>query len=639
MHVGHPGAMPDRMLYMIPEHPNAIFYPSKGRSPPPRPSTAGSPAPSYYPIYSELQPPALDRDNTVDAMPMSLKRPKKISRSSTSLQPANRSSETFGLKATSSPGASMASHHAHDSMGWRPSQPLPERNSSIKAMQRRTRQDASFASLPGEVLEVILEQLKELHLGGESDSCATCWMRDLCSLSLCSSQCFRAARRSLYEDIRLDGPDSASRRRKPFKSTQGSRMVLLRRTLRANPDLAGLVKSLKVPQPGIFLGPSGSKSSSLDQYVESVAALVLSCPKLERLSGPILSQDSPLQALLQALSTRTNLRDMNWLIEAPDVPAQPTTKGEQKAAARAQPHQDRAFAQQHRNWKHLSTLSIHCMPGSSLAPDSLATALSVLPALQHLHLSGLPASTFNDATLLSLPKVRTLTLSNIPGISSSGISSFATRPNSMTLEKLHLRHTPLTSLPAVARILSNLKSLVTFSLVQSFPPLMPETDTFVLCMMPYLASSSVAKLHWSITSNEHKANAADGILAKSIQAGGFPSLRTLRAPNDPEGLFQALCRPVERADLPGDRHRSMAMAWGSSDSAPTSPVRHLVKSPTASSLPSIRLRRQLELAARRRHGQEGQGPMVAYEARPLDEGQPRLRPSHRCGFELRLLLE
>lgn len=387
-----------------------------------------------------------------------------------------------------------------------------------------------------------------------------------------------------YEDVRLDGPDSAGRKKR-LKTTHAPRMELLRRTLRASPDLAGLVRSLKVPQPGVFVGVPGSKGApSMDKYEESVSALVMACPNLERLSGPVLSCDGPLKGLLHALATRSNLRDVYWLVDAPPPP-KGTVTGEEDTPPACQ---DIAFVEQHRNWKRLCSLAIHC-PGAAPTPDGfLAPTLAVLPALQHLHLSGLPAKVFNDATLVSLPRLKTLALTDMAGISSNGLSSFATRPNSMSLRKLHLRHTPLTSLPTVARILSHLTSLVTFSLVQSFAPLMPETDSFVLCMMPYLASASVTKLHWVTTSSPDRASAADKILVRSVQEGGFPALRTLRAPNDPSGEFQALCRPVERADLPNDRLRGLAMSRASTDGATTYPTRQLLaKSPTASSLPSM----------------------------------------------------
>jgi hypothetical protein len=128
-----------------------------------------------------------------------------------------------------------------------------------------------------------------------------------------------------------------------------------------------------------------------------------------------------------------------------------------------------------------------------------------------------------------------------------------------------------------------------FYLAQSFPPVMPETDSFALWMMPYLASSTIVKIHWDITSHPTNTNAADDILARSIEAGGFPALTTLRTPNDPEGRFQALCRPVQYICLPNDRFFNQnivgAIPASGSFSAPSSPISPIHKSATTMSLP------------------------------------------------------
>lgn len=182
-------------------------------------------------------------------------------------------------------------------------------------------------------------------------------------------------------------------------------------------------------------------------------------------------------------------------------------------------------------------------------------ALSYLPSLHTLYLSHLPVTAFNDETLLALPSLKKLSLTSCPGISSAGLSSFATHSTAQALHTLTLIHTDIESLPALVRIFSNLSNLKTFSLVQSFPPSLPD-DTFIW-LMPYLASGSLRKLHWDILDSQYhgRASAADNILARSIQAGGFPELRELRVPCDQEGTFQSLCRPLESADLPGDRYR------------------------------------------------------------------------------------
>ena len=392
-----------------------------------------------------------------------------------------------------------------------------------------------------------------------------------------------------YRDIQLLGPDSAVHRKK-LKLTQGCRMTLLRRTLRANADIAAMVRTLKVPVPETMLGVSFAKASAaLEQYQNNVATLVMACPNLERLLGPSFSHDHSFNRLSHALTTRKNLKEMNWLLEPHGSTTHLATTGSQKdivlsARSELESHEEIAFLEHHRGWTKLTNLSVQCLPDATLAPDTLlARTLTVLPSLQHLHLCNLPSSAFNNSNLLSLPPLQSLTLSNIRGITSSGLSSFATNVNSQPLRRLVLRHTPLTSLPALARIFSNLRFLSSFSLVQSFPPLMPESDSFILWMMPYLASASVKKLHWDITSHPNSVNAADDILARSIEAGGFPSLTTLRAPNDPEGIFQQLCRPMERIDLPSDRFHCSAFS-DIGGSAPSSPKRPLTKSSTASSL-------------------------------------------------------
>ncbi|PTB67039.1 hypothetical protein BBK36DRAFT_1199300 [Trichoderma citrinoviride] len=458
------------------------------------------------------------------------------------------------------------------------------------------RPDELFSLLPGEVLDLVLRSLRGLHLDKSSDSCATCMMRDLCSAALCSRRWYKHARAVLYEDIQLVGSDSAAHKKR-FKQNQGNRMALLRRTLRSNPDIAGLVRSLKVPHPEPPLNWSASKGMLwLEQYEDRVAALVMACPKLERLSGPTPNYDHSFKKIFHALSTRTALKDMTWILEPAPAPQgqqqqrtdSPSKQRGQSGPSMLEPSQGDAFLSSHRNWTSLSKLSILCQPGATLAPHRLLSKTLT-------YLCNLPPNAFNDNNLLSLPPLKSLILSRIVGITSGGLTTFATRANTSRLERLELRHTPLTSLPALARIFSHLPSLRVFALAQSFPPVMPETDSFALWMMPYLASASIVKLHWDITSHPATTNSADDILARSIEAGGFPALAVLRTPNDPEARFQALCRPVHHICLPTDRfYRHNTLVGGTttnlpasgSFSAPSSPVSPIHKSATTMSLPA-----------------------------------------------------
>lgn len=69
---------------------------------------------------------------------------------------------------------------------------------------RRTRMEhenpfppSVFKKLPREVYDCIVEQLEQLHLG-EEQSCQSCYLRDLCSLSLTSRAWDRAATLQMY---------------------------------------------------------------------------------------------------------------------------------------------------------------------------------------------------------------------------------------------------------------------------------------------------------------------------------------------------------------------------------------------------------------------------------------------------------
>ncbi|KAG5971158.1 hypothetical protein E4U58_000213 [Claviceps cyperi] len=577
------------------------------------------------PMYPGLQTPKMDRTPSRDSLFLD-PRPRHLSVTRSDYARPRKSLQVQEppvrcRRRTSSRDCRLSGYFPNDS----PYPPLgrmsyvPIRTPPILKNHRnsRTPLGGQCSALPGEVLDVILEMLKEIHLDQGSGGCATCWMRDVSSVALCSRKWYKAARLALYQDIQLTGPDIAAHKKK-FRLPKHCRLALLRRTLRADADIASTVRSLRVPTPEIHtvaLSSSDPKAQAvLEQYEDQIASLVIACPNLERLSGPVFTYDHSFKRLFQALATRGNLEDMDWVLDAAPT-SLPSIQPQQHATgfiakdnrydglvphrSQLQPHQEDIFLKHHKAWTKLTSLSIQCLPGAPLTQTLLSKTLSLLPSLQHLHLHDLPRSAFTDDNLAALPPLKSLTLSNIRGISSSGLSAFATRPNSQPLRELTLRHTPLTSLSALARILSNLHSLTSLSFVQSFSPLMPDSDSFVLCMMPYLASSSITKLHWDITSHHPSIKPADDILAQSIAAGGFPSLRLLRAPNDPDGLFQTLCRPIARIALPGDRLRHRCTSISDFEKTPSlsssasrsvsaaSPPKFLVTSSTTSSLPSI----------------------------------------------------
>ncbi|KAK3311117.1 uncharacterized protein B0T15DRAFT_61876 [Chaetomium strumarium] len=419
----------------------------------------------------------------------------------------------------------------------------------IKTYRRKTQPGELFAALPGEVLGLILEELRKLHLQPGSSSCATCWMRDCCSVAVSARKFLKYAREALYQHIHLVGHE-APNMKKRTKTTYGSRLVLLRRTLRANPQIAALVRSLKPPARPL--------SVRVVAYNDLLASVVMACPNLEQLVGYYPTYDHSFQRLFHALSTRAKLKDMNWILEPSSLQRQQRTRSpahnDRWGPGDLQPQESQLFLGFHANWKQLTTLVVHCQPGASLSPANLLECtIRSLPSLRNLYLSKVPPAAFNDTNLLALPALKKLSLSHCAGITTAGLSSLATRPASASIQTLTLIHMNVESLPAIARILSYLTALETFNIVQTYAPEMPP-DEFMM-LFPYLASQTLRRLHWDIPYLPTTATTADGILARSISAGGFPSLRTLCTPNDPEGLFQSLCAPRERVDHPTDRYR------------------------------------------------------------------------------------
>lgn len=456
--------------------------------------------------------------------------------------------------------------------------PEPIKQTAVRA--RKPGPNELFSKLPVEVLRLVLQYVRAQHLDDRSsgsNSCATCWMRDCCAVALCNRRLLAVSREALYSDIQLVGRDGAQMSKKN-KGLQAPRLVLLRRTLRANRSLGAVVRSLKVPAL-----PDGAPIEAT-KYHDIVGSVVMACPNLERLDGFYPSYRHGSEShLLHALETRRRLKEMTWVIEATPEGASALENGrvgkkksqsrrrqsmwgsppavttdstpdllQQLAAAQAN-----RFVMRHDGWKELTHLTIHCLPGAGLSADGnmIGAILALLPGIDSLYLSHLPPSSFNDESLLRLPRaLKKLGIAHCAGVTTGGLAAWAARSRAASsLETLTLIHQNIDSVDALVRILPKLEDLTTLNIVQAMAPAVGD-DTFLF--MPYLASRSLRKLHWDIQESGTVAARADDILSRSIAAGGFPQLRSVRVPNDPDGLFQALCKPKERADLPGDRYRN-----------------------------------------------------------------------------------
>lgn len=108
-----------------------------------------------------------------------------------------------------SPASNRTSFESWDSSPRRPDYGW-QRPAPIKQQRRRAAPGELFAALPGEVLELIARELRDSHLAANSISCATCMMRDLCSVATAAKRLLHPARVVLY--VSRKRPVSAKRR-------------------------------------------------------------------------------------------------------------------------------------------------------------------------------------------------------------------------------------------------------------------------------------------------------------------------------------------------------------------------------------------------------------------------------------------
>ncbi|KAJ5215114.1 hypothetical protein N7468_010793 [Penicillium chermesinum] len=456
--------------------------------------------------------------------------------------------------------------------------------------------------IPQEVYDTILESLDHLHKDPHQTGCTTCFQRDLHALSLTCRSWEKAIRGRLYNSIHIVGNDSPAQLKK-YRMKRGSRLKLLRRTLRERKLLANLVRELRVPQMDLlFTAPK--QSTVWEEYRDLVASVVMVCPNLERLHGLTIPYHHKFDRLTHALSTRRRLKEHTWVLgEATEV-TEMSPRGDSCPGSLG-PSQMFEFLDYHASWSNLETLMLYGLSGNgALEPSIFLRIFDVLPALQNLCISSFNEDAFADSTLLCLPPLKSLRLENLSGVSETGLIQYTSRPESQSLRSFTLVEQHITSLLVISKVLSSLRQLERFKFIQAgVCATMPEND---IVFQPILASSSLQYLHWDVacpdpgtaltqldslpfqhcpkpstTSNFH--------LAQSILAGGFPKLATLRAPNDvePPGALQAVCQPIVngQALLRPDRYSLPRSSHGSVNTRP-------LALPAGSNLTSSRIRAQ-----------------------------------------------
>ncbi|KAJ5677882.1 uncharacterized protein N7477_003515 [Penicillium maclennaniae] len=468
-------------------------------------------------------------------------------------QPASRSSSVSSYRTNYSastaptaysPSSPTLSYRQFDSFG------SIDKPIDVEPIQRR---------LPQEVYDVILSSLETLHKAPHQTGCTTCFQRDLHAWSLTCRSWEKAVRARLYTQIHIVGTDSPAQLKK-YRLKRGSRLKLLRRTLRERKLLANLVRELRVPQMDLLFTTT-KHSAQWDEYRDLIASVVMVCPNLERLLGLSIPYHHEFDRLTYALSTRKRLKEHTWVLgEAAEVAE--VSPRSTSCPGSLGPSQMFEFLNYHVSWTNLETLMLYGLNGNgALEPSVFLRMFDLLPSLKHLCITSFNEDAFADSTLLCLPSLESLRLENLPGVTERGLTQYTSRPESRSLKSLVLVEQNIESLLVISKILSSLRQLERFKFVQAEKcPIMPDED---MILQPILASSSLKFLHWDVACPDSGTaltqlsslpfqkppkytDTPNSHLAQSILAAGFPVLETLRAPNDvePPGALQAICRPI-----------------------------------------------------------------------------------------------
>lgn len=377
-------------------------------------------------------------------------------------------------------------------------------------------------------------------------SCETCHLRDLCALSLVDRTWDRAVRPKLYGRIHIVGNDSPMQMKR-FKNKFGVRLKLLRRTLRERRILAQHVREIKVPR----LQPD---TAAIDmRNVDLVASVVMACPNLEKLVGFYPVYGHVFDRLSYALSTRPKLKEHVWLIG--ENPAITDRSRKQLPPGLMDTQQADQFLHFHESWCALSTLFLRSHKQGVLERDIFIDTLHRLPVLRHLCISSFDIDDFDDVALQSIPhSLQSLRLQDLEGVTFWGLSEFSRNQSAQSIRQLSLINLDIKYLSAISNLLLRLQNLHRFTLVQDSSPEVADGE---LVFQPVIASQQLRYMHWDILIP----GSANKNLANSIRTGGFPSLRTLRAPSDHDGQLQMVCRPRAQVVLPSDKYSKAYQAY------------------------------------------------------------------------------
>ena len=278
------------------------------------------------------------------------------------------------------------------------------------------------------------------------------------------------------------------------------------------------------------------------EYTRLLADVVYRCPDLEELSGLANAPRVEYEPIHRALLTRHRLKTHVWQSDehvrlalcATDLPAG------------------------HAPWQMLETLVLYQWPTrSDWHGDigAISTTVCRLPQLKHLMISHYSKASFHNGTLLALPKLQSLRLENLEGLTDQGVEQYVQSAAAWNLLSLSLIDLELSSLHTIQSVFRRLDHLRRFRLVQHTSP-----EQFygldLIARRSLLVSASVEYLHWDTYIQGTSAT----IIANSIRGGCLPRLRTIKLLGDSDGAVQALCRPVAYQPLAADDMKQLKRA-------------------------------------------------------------------------------
>ncbi|KAF2500257.1 hypothetical protein BU16DRAFT_241425 [Lophium mytilinum] len=415
----------------------------------------------------------------------------------------------------------------------------------------------SFEKLPREIYDCILQELELLHFQPGKHVCPSCYLRDVSNLALTSRAWDKAARAKLYRNIWLL-PDDGNHEMKKLRLKNTRRLKLLRRTLRERTALARTVKELNCQNYQEVY----RKADILDkgEVVDMIASVVMACPHLEKLTGFHVSYNHSFDRLSHALSTRYQLKERIWLLKPPIDPATPTSptfprnSDSNSLSDLYDPTTDstETFLAQHSFWPSLTTLVLHSQSSPSAPTMTFRAFIATfrsLPALSNLSVSYFSAAEFSNRTLAALPRLQSLRLEKLPGITDTGLQRYFAQPVAASIVNLSLINLQIADLAVLGKVFEYMSELSRLTLSQTPTP-RPSDDAWPLPASAdaVFRSTSLKYLHWSCLTPHPPTTVA---LGKAIKDGDLPALRTLRAPTD-DGTLQAVCAPRASIAREGD---------------------------------------------------------------------------------------